>query len=138
MPIVGGMLKKGGQAIHVFAEADKALDVGKVGGAKGDFWSSTKSKTPVENAYGHWDKHKSEFPEFQNSKQYVEGAKNFLNNPPPGSLIKTRPINGDIVIYDPASNVIGIKSADGTPRTMFKPEVAQHGYPTNLEYFYAQ
>ncbi|MNX32943.1 Adenosine monophosphate-protein transferase and cysteine protease IbpA precursor [compost metagenome] len=138
VPIVGGMLKKGGQAIHVFAEADKALDVGKVGGAKGDFWSSTKSKTPVENAYGHWDKHKSEFPEFQNSKQYVEGAKNFLNNPPPGSLIKTRPINGDIVIYDPASNVIGIKSADGTPRTMFKPEVAQHGYPTNLEYFYAQ
>lgn len=138
VPIVGGMLKKGGQAIHVFAEADKALDVGKVGGAKGDFWSSTKSKTPVENAYGHWDKHKSEFPEFQNSKQYVEGAKNFLNNPPPGSLIKTRPINGDIVIYDPASNVIGIKSAEGTPRTMFKPEIAQHGYPTNLEYFYAQ
>jgi len=35
VPVVGGMLKKGGEAIHVFAEADKALDIGKVGGEKG-------------------------------------------------------------------------------------------------------
>ncbi|MEN5064485.1 pre-toxin TG domain-containing protein [Achromobacter aegrifaciens] len=33
VPVVGGMLKKGGQAIRVFAEGGKALDVGKVGGA---------------------------------------------------------------------------------------------------------
>ncbi|AXA80554.1 filamentous hemagglutinin (plasmid) [Achromobacter xylosoxidans] len=31
VPVVGGMLKKGGQALHVFAEADKAMDVGKIG-----------------------------------------------------------------------------------------------------------
>ena len=34
VPLAGGMIKKGGQAIHVFAEGDKALDVAKVGGAK--------------------------------------------------------------------------------------------------------
>jgi len=86
---------------------------------------------------GH--KHKSEFPEFQNSKQYVEGAKKFLNDPPPppGSQTKTRP-DGDVVIYNAENNVIGIKSADGTPRTMFKPNPSQHGFLTNLEYFYAQ
>ncbi|UAN04571.1 hemagglutinin repeat-containing protein [Achromobacter mucicolens] len=137
VPLAGGMIKKGSQAVHAFAEADKGLDVAKVGSSKGDFWSSTKYKNPVENAYGHWDKHKSEFPEFQNSKQYVEGAKKFLNDPPPGSLTKTRP-NGDVVIYNIESNVIGIKSADGTPRTMFKPEPSQHGFSTNLEYFHAQ
>ncbi|WP_277404393.1 pre-toxin TG domain-containing protein [Achromobacter xylosoxidans] len=31
VPVVGGMLKKGGQALHVFADADKAIDVGKIG-----------------------------------------------------------------------------------------------------------
>ncbi|MCT8343775.1 MULTISPECIES: hypothetical protein [Photorhabdus] len=32
-------------------------------------WIETKKKEPVENAYGHCDKHKSEFHEYQNSKQ---------------------------------------------------------------------
>ncbi|MNY32945.1 hypothetical protein D3C86_1671930 [compost metagenome] len=32
MPVVGGIIKKGGQAVQVFATADKALDVAKVGG----------------------------------------------------------------------------------------------------------
>ncbi|MFY3433962.1 pre-toxin TG domain-containing protein [Achromobacter mucicolens] len=35
VPLAGGMIKKGGQAIHMFAEGDKALDVANVGGAKG-------------------------------------------------------------------------------------------------------
>lgn len=35
------------------------------------FWSSTKGKTSVENAYGHSTKHGAEFPEYQNSVQYV-------------------------------------------------------------------
>jgi len=34
-------------------------------------WSETKKNDPVSNAYGHWDKHKQEFPELQNSKQYM-------------------------------------------------------------------
>ena len=57
-------------------------------------WTSTKSKTAVENAFGHWKKHGAEFPEFQNSKQYVEGVKSFFNNPPAGTMTKVRP-NGD-------------------------------------------
>ncbi|WP_313387883.1 hemagglutinin repeat-containing protein [Achromobacter aegrifaciens] len=32
VPVVGGMLKKGGQAVHVFAEVEKSLDVGRVAG----------------------------------------------------------------------------------------------------------
>ncbi|WP_160144426.1 hemagglutinin repeat-containing protein [Achromobacter sp. SLBN-14] len=36
VPLAGGMIKKGGQAIHMFAEGDKALDVAKVGGTLED------------------------------------------------------------------------------------------------------
>ena len=53
-------------------------------------WSSTSKLSSVKNAFGHWKKHAAEFPEFINAKQYVEGAKNFLNNSPAGTLMKTR------------------------------------------------
>ncbi|MCT6589357.1 hypothetical protein N3553_05655 [Pantoea dispersa] len=48
-------------------------------------WTETKKKEPVPNAYGHWDKNKQEFPEFQNPKQYVEATHSFINNPPVGT-----------------------------------------------------
>ncbi|WP_179855810.1 hypothetical protein [Gilliamella sp. wkB308] len=46
--------------------------------------------------------------------------------------------NGDTLYYNPSKNIFAIKNADGTPRTMFKPNPADHGYKTNLEYFNAQ
>jgi hypothetical protein len=88
--------------------------------AKTPLWTSTKSKTAVENAFGHWQKHGAEFPEFQNAKQYVEGAKDFVSKPPSGTLTKTRP-NGDTLFYNPANNTFGVQAADGAPRTMFRP-----------------
>ena len=60
-------------------------------------WTETKKKDPVENAFGHWEKHKTEFPEYQNSKQYVEATHSFVNNPPPGTLVKVRS-NGETVL----------------------------------------
>lgn len=89
--------------------------------AKGPLWTSTKSKSAVENAFGHYKKHKSEFPEFQNAKQYVEGTRKFLNSPPKGTLTKTRS-NGDSLLYDPKTNTFGVKDANGAPRTMFRPK----------------
>ena len=88
--------------------------------AKTPLWTSTKSKTAVENAFGHWQKQGAEFPEFQNAKQYVEGTKSFFNNPPAGTLTKARP-NGDSFFYNPANNTFGVQAADGAPRTMFRP-----------------
>jgi len=100
-------------------------------------WTETKKDDPVSNAYGHWDKHKAEFPEFQNSKQYVDATHDFVTNPPEGTLTKTRP-NGDTLYYNPKTNTFGVKNADGVPKTMFRPNPADHGYPTNLDYFNAQ
>ncbi|EEZ3910898.1 Contact-dependent inhibitor A, partial [Escherichia coli] len=84
-------------------------------------WTETKKVEPVGNAYGHWTKHGKEFPEYQNAKQYVDAAHNFMTNPPPGTLTKTRP-KGDTLYYNPVTNVFASKDINGVPRTMFKPE----------------
>ncbi|MFS2224856.1 hypothetical protein JWF83_20610 [Pantoea sp. B65] len=83
-------------------------------------WTETKNDDPVSNAYGHWDKHKAEFPELQNSKQYVDATHDFVNNPPEGTLTKTRP-NGDTLYYNPETNTFASKDVNGVPRTMFRP-----------------
>lgn len=62
-------------------------------------WSKGKQGNPVQNAFDHYKKHGNEFPEYKNAKQYVEGAKDFVTNPPPGTLTKTRP-NGDKLFYN--------------------------------------
>ncbi|OCG21472.1 hypothetical protein A9G22_09630 [Gilliamella sp. App2-1] len=120
---------------HVKKEQEINANLGKRPEDK--IWTETSKKQPVTNAYDHWDKHKHEFPEFQNSKQYVDATHNFVNNPPLGTLKIIRK-NGDTVLYNPQSNIFAVKNADGTPKTMFKPNPADHGYKTNLEYFNAQ
>ncbi|WP_354681460.1 hypothetical protein [Cupriavidus plantarum] len=104
-------------------DASGAVDamIGAAVSGGGSFWSSKQNQTSVENAYGHWDKHQSEFPEYKNSVQYVQGAQNFVTDPPAGTLIKTRP-NGDTLLYNPATNTFATKTADGAPRTMFRPK----------------
>ena len=87
----------------------------------GSIWSWTKSKTSVENAFGHWKKHGSEFPQYQNAKKYTEGARKFMENPPNGTLTKTR-ANGDKLFYDPKTNTFGSQKPSGVPKTMFKPD----------------
>jgi len=100
-------------------------------------WSSTKKRTSVQNAYRHWKDHGHEFPSLQNSKQYVEAARDFIHTPSPNTLTKVRP-NGDIVFYDPSTNTFAVMNQQGLPRSMYKPDPSIHNYPTNLEYFYGQ
>ncbi|EAA2596693.1 filamentous hemagglutinin [Salmonella enterica subsp. enterica] len=102
---------------------DQGVEINAGSGKQKDsqIWTETKKTDPVSNAYGHWDKHKSEFPEYQNSKQYVDAAHDFVNTPPKGTLIKER-ANGDTMYYNPATNTFAVKNADGTPKTMFKPQ----------------
>lgn len=104
---------------HVKKEQDINANLGKRPEDK--IWTETNKKEPVKNAYDHWDKHKNEFPEFQNSKQYVNATHNFVRNPPIGTLTKVIK-NGDTLYYNPSKNIFAIKNADGTPRTMFKPK----------------
>lgn len=73
----------------------------------GSIWSASKSKSAVENALGHWNKRKGEFPELANSKQYVEAAYSLAAKPPADALIKSR--GADTLIYDKASNTFLVR-----------------------------
>lgn len=84
-------------------------------------WSETKALSGVQNAFSNWTRHRSEFPNLQNAKQYVEAAWDFVTNPPAGVLTKAR-ANGDVLLYDAATNTFAFKNAQGVPRTMFKPK----------------
>lgn len=55
----------------------------------------------------------------------------------PGTLTKIRP-NREVVFYDPGSNTFAVTTSNGTPKTMFRPDPAQHGFPSNLDYYNAQ
>jgi hypothetical protein len=100
-------------------------------------WTATRNKSSVENAYGHFVKHGGEFDDVQNSLQYVRKARGWFDNPTSTTLSRTRS-NGDVVRFDPETDYFGVMTKDGTPRTFFRPDPAQHGYPTNLDYFNAQ
>lgn len=86
---------------------------------------------------GHWQKHKDEFPTLVSQNDYYRFAQDFVTNPPKGTLVKVRK-NGDSVFYQPSTNTFAVKTKDGLPRTVFKPDPKEHGYTNNLEYFHAQ
>lgn len=103
----------------------------------GPLWSTTKSKTGPQNALRHFNDHGADFPHLNNAAEYVADAQQFLRTPPSGALSITR-TNGDVVRYDPGRNIFGVVDSSGAPKTYFKPDPAQHGYSTNLDYFNAQ
>ena len=97
--------------------------IGKLGAkstARPPLWTSTNSRTNVQNAFDHFKKHGAEFPECPNAMQYAKRAWEFVTNPPVGTLTKLRP-NGDVLFYNPATNTFAVRTADGSLRTMFRP-----------------
>ena len=50
-------------------------------------WTSTSKMSSVKNVFIHWKKHGAQFPEYLNAKQYVQGARNFMHNSPPGKPV---------------------------------------------------
>ena len=97
-----------------------AVDAAEATGKKAKIWSEGKEGSSVKNAFRHFKDHGSDFDDVNNSVQYVNKAHEFLNNPPSGALRKTR-TNGDVLIYHPPTNTFGVRQADGTPRTFYKP-----------------
>ena len=73
------------------------------------------------NLERHWAKHGAEFPEYGSAAEYGKGALFFFERPPPGTLFKSRG-NGDRLYYHPRTNTFGVTTADGTPKTMFRPD----------------
>jgi hypothetical protein len=114
VPIFGDAFKAtkmGAKALARLNEVKKTVSI----------WSSKKDLSSAGNAFSHWKKHATEFPELLNSKQYVDAAKKFTSDPPIGTLSKSRP-NGDKLFYNPKTNTFVATTKDGVTKTMFKPK----------------
>ncbi len=69
---------------------------------------------------------------------YESLADAFLGGPKSAATLEcVRPRENDIIRYNPITEEYGVLSFDGYIRTYFIPDPAEHGLPTNLDYFYA-
>ena len=119
-----GLLLAGMVPVGKISKVAKVADVFRAEsvaakGATTPIWSATKSKSAVENALGHWNKHKAEFPELANARQYAKTAGSLVTSPPAGALTKAR--GAETLIYDQATNTFLVRGANGAPKTMFRP-----------------
>ena len=72
------------------------------------------------NLERHFYKHRAEFPEYKNVKEYGDGAVKFFNKPPEGTKFKHRS-NGDRLLYHEKNNFFGAATKDGIIKTFFRP-----------------
>ncbi len=85
----------------------------------------------------HFLKHGTDFGA-EAASGYQEQAASFLtdqNNPDILEFTRTR---GDVVRFNPLTDEFGVFSSDGRIRTYYRPDPTDHGFPTNLDYFYSQ
>lgn len=84
-------------------------------------WSANRRYTAEQNARRQFERNGEAFGA-RSVKDYVAKAHAFVSDPPPGAKTLTRRSNGDLLIYDPASNVFAVATKEGAPRVMFKPD----------------
>ncbi|WP_296815992.1 S-type pyocin family protein [Brevundimonas sp.] len=83
-------------------------------------WSSTRRYTAEQNAQRAFERNGQAFGA-ADVDAYVRQAHAFISSPPPGTETVRRR-NGDTLFYHAASNTFAVATADGAPRTMFKPD----------------
>lgn len=83
-------------------------------------WSANRRYTAEQNARRGFERNGDDFGA-ASVKEYVAKAHAFVADPPKGAQTLTRS-NGDKLIYDPAGNIFAVVTAEGAPRTMFKPD----------------
>ncbi|WP_337185713.1 hypothetical protein [Phenylobacterium sp.] len=83
-------------------------------------WSSTRRYSAQENAERAFARNGQAFGA-GDVDTFVRKAHAFVHSPPRGTLTLGRS-NGDTLLYDPKGNVFAIRTAQGAPRTMFRPD----------------
>jgi pyocin large subunit-like protein len=82
-------------------------------------WAANSRHTADDNAHYQFDKRAADFG-LTDFKAYVSKADAFVAHPPQ-DVLKVERSNGDVLLYDPKSNVFAVADKSGAPRTMFKP-----------------
>lgn len=108
----------GGDEVAANRATDRAEAAPQVNGRP--MWSATRRYSAEENARRAFDRNGQTFGA-SDVDAFVEKAHAFVHNPPRGTLTLDRR-NGDTLLYDPKGNVFAIRTAEGAPRTMFKPD----------------
>lgn len=83
-------------------------------------WSASRDRSAEENARRAFERNGEAFGA-DTLDEFVKTAHAFVGDPPAGAETLTR-ANGDVLIYDPKANVFAVKTRDGAPRTLFKPD----------------
>lgn len=83
-------------------------------------WSASRRYSAQENAERAFERNGAAFGA-DTLDEFVQKAHAFVESPPKGAqTLKRR--NGDLLIYDPKGNVFAVRSREGAPRTMFRPD----------------
>lgn len=82
-------------------------------------WAASKSRSAASAAQAQFEKNGKDF-NAASLEDYVTEAHAFAKRPPKGTEMATRR-NGDVLLYDGASNTFAVVTAEGLPRTLFKP-----------------
>jgi pyocin large subunit-like protein len=82
-------------------------------------WAPSKTRSADEAAQRQFERNGAALGA-TSVDDYVAEARAFIAKPPRGAQRITRP-NGDVLLYDPASNRFAVATAEGQPRTLFKP-----------------
>jgi pyocin large subunit-like protein len=83
------------------------------------FWAASRTRSADEAARAQFERNGAALGA-TSVEDYVAEAKAFVARPPKGTEMATRR-NGDVLFYDPASNRFAVATAQGAPRTLFKP-----------------
>jgi hypothetical protein len=120
--VAAGGLAAAGHGASVSLTAGNNLGKGRdIPTVKDRMWTNRDSyRDSTKSANGHWSKHKNEFPELKNAKEYVSQAHEFANKPPKGTLYRNLE-NGRDAFYNPRTNTL-VLTKDGTPSNMFRPK----------------
>src|SRR3569833_346299 len=95
------------------------------GGSRGSnshdtWWASSRKRSASESARAQFERDGAQFGA-ADVNDYAATAHAFISHPPKGTLTLERK-NGDVLLYDPKTNVFAVANRDGAPRTMFKPD----------------
>jgi pyocin large subunit-like protein len=82
-------------------------------------WAPSKTRSAGEAAQAQFEKNGAALGA-TSVDDYVAEARSFIAHPPKSAERLARP-NGDVLIYDAASNRFAVATEDGSPRTLFKP-----------------
>lgn len=82
-------------------------------------WADNRQHTAAENLTYQFD-HWGDTVGAKDARDYARKARAFIDHPPARAERKTRG-NGDVMIYDAASNTLAIARRDGAPRLYRKP-----------------